>query len=250
MYGIPRAKPAHAPRAGAKIHGPGTGTSDSVKTAVPAGSYIMPADSTEQLGFGVPQAGASHVPVNVSNGETAIPPEQVHAFGVRALNEMKSATHKPTGQPSAAGGELFFADGGLVEDPPKKWTPEQRAQKQAQLAQQTEQLRLANAGAPGGVPGNPARAAAMQAQYDQPVTGPRTPQPSTAKPIAAGVNSGEQPGLANDMTDGLAGAGKAALGVAGYPVLAAYDGVRNAAGSLAGGDTSQIEQYRHGASSL
>lgn len=47
----------------------------------------------------------------------------------------------------AAGGELFFADGGLVEDPPKKWTPEQRAQKQAQLAQQTEQLRQAKADA-------------------------------------------------------------------------------------------------------
>ncbi len=250
MYGVP-GNSKHFPK-GEKVRGPGTGTSDSIKAAIPAGSYIMPADSTEQLGFGVPRAGASQVPVNVSNGETAIPPEQVHAFGVRALNEMKNATHKPTGQPSAAGGELFFADGGLVEDPLKKWTPEQRAQKQAQLAQQTEQLRLAKAGAPGGVPGNPARAAAMQAQYDQPVTGPRQPKPVSTQPVAAGVNlrSGEQPSVANDVADGLAGAGKVAVGVAGYPVLAAYDGVRNAAGSLAGGDTSQIEQYRGGARNL
>ena len=32
------------------IKGDGTGTSDSIKADVPSGSYIMPADSTQQLG--------------------------------------------------------------------------------------------------------------------------------------------------------------------------------------------------------
>jgi hypothetical protein len=37
-------------RAGGLVRGPGTGTSDSVKTSVPEGTYIMPADSTQQIG--------------------------------------------------------------------------------------------------------------------------------------------------------------------------------------------------------
>ena len=35
---------------GGMVRGPGTGTSDSVKDAVPPGTYIMPADSTRQIG--------------------------------------------------------------------------------------------------------------------------------------------------------------------------------------------------------
>lgn len=37
---------------GGPIRGAGTGTSDSIKTEVPEGSYIMPADSTAKLGEG------------------------------------------------------------------------------------------------------------------------------------------------------------------------------------------------------
>ena len=35
---------------GGMVRGPGTGTSDDIETEIPAGSYIMPADSTAQLG--------------------------------------------------------------------------------------------------------------------------------------------------------------------------------------------------------
>ncbi len=35
---------------GGRVTGPGTGTSDDIKAEVPAGSYIMPADSTEAIG--------------------------------------------------------------------------------------------------------------------------------------------------------------------------------------------------------
>ncbi|MDX9716284.1 MAG: hypothetical protein RBT67_02820 [Thauera sp.] len=57
------------------------------------------------------------VPVNLSNGEYQMPPEQVHAVGAQVLDQMKDATHAPA---AAQGfkpqeGELFFADGGVVE---------------------------------------------------------------------------------------------------------------------------------------
>ena len=35
---------------GGMVRGSGSGTSDSIKTAVPEGSYIMPADSTQAIG--------------------------------------------------------------------------------------------------------------------------------------------------------------------------------------------------------
>ena len=35
---------------GGKVVGPGTGISDDIKTTVPEGTFIMPADSTEQIG--------------------------------------------------------------------------------------------------------------------------------------------------------------------------------------------------------
>lgn len=138
------------------VRGPGTGTSDSVKDAVPPGTYIMPADSTAQigepalagLGFkgkrktegeqeeaqergpgrGFHPAG---VPVNLSDGEYKLPPEQVHAVGAQVLDAMKDATHAPAqgfrpgmgGAPQQATDELYFADGGLVEDPAKQRRP-------------------------------------------------------------------------------------------------------------------------------
>ena len=137
--------------AGGMVRGPGTGTSDDVRATVPEGSYIMPADSTAALGSealaelgqarGFPLAqrnpapsapsargfhpGAKAVPVNLSNGEYQMPPEQVHAVGVQALNQIKGATHtpftrgfpvrsKPAQQPDDQ--RLFFADGGVVDD--------------------------------------------------------------------------------------------------------------------------------------
>lgn len=59
---------------GGLIRGPGTGTSDSIPDEMEPGTYIMPADSTRQLGLD-----DKKVPVRVSNGEYELPPEQVQA---------------------------------------------------------------------------------------------------------------------------------------------------------------------------
>lgn len=116
------------------VQGPGTGTSDDVQATVPAGSYVMPADSTAQIGrdnLATMGKGAS-VDVNLSNGENVLPPEQVHAIGVQALDAVKGATHTPARsaglgfapQPETGGKpELFFADGGVVDDPKKRRVP-------------------------------------------------------------------------------------------------------------------------------
>lgn len=111
----PGSRPKDKEKAGV-IRGPGTGTSDSIKTEIPRGSYIMPADSTEKVGPEALAALGKSVPVKVSNGEYQMPPEQVHAVGVQALNQVRDATHTPV----AAGfkpqeGALYFADGGAVE---------------------------------------------------------------------------------------------------------------------------------------
>lgn len=115
---------------GGMVRGPGTGTSDDVPDEVPEGTYIMPADSTQALGpdrlaamgargFGPggKQTGKK-VPVNLSNGEFKMPPEQVHAIGVQALDQAKNATHQPVRgfAPKARPEEprQFFADGGGV----------------------------------------------------------------------------------------------------------------------------------------
>lgn len=80
------------------IQGAGTGTSDDIKKNVPAGSYIMPADSTAQLGarnlknLGKPPT----TEVNVSNGEYLATPEQLQAIGGLVLDRMKQQTHVPT----------------------------------------------------------------------------------------------------------------------------------------------------------
>lgn len=105
---------------GGMIKGPGTGTSDDIQTQMPAGSYVMPADSTEQIGEKGLSGLGSPASVRVSNGEYQLPPEQVHAIGVQALDQMK----EQTSQQGARGfnpqinrdGEQFFNQGGQVLD--------------------------------------------------------------------------------------------------------------------------------------
>ncbi len=130
---------------GGMVRGPGTGISDDVPDQVPEGTYIMPADSTAQLGpdklagmgargfkaGGKKAAGGKSVPVNLSNGEFKMPPEQVHAIGVQALDRMKDATHTPVAARGFAPGArqqaeppLFFADGGVVDDEAGQELPE------------------------------------------------------------------------------------------------------------------------------
>lgn len=102
------------------IQGAGTGTSDSIKKNVPAGSYIMPADSTKQIGANNLKNMGSPTPVNLSNGEFQLSPDQVRSVGVQALDAMKNQTHTPVDQPQLGfkpgqnKPELFFANGGLV----------------------------------------------------------------------------------------------------------------------------------------
>ncbi len=127
---------------GGMVRGPGTGTSDEVPEEVAEGSYIMPADSTREVGEealermgarGFPVGGpGAGVPVNLSNGEFKLPPEQVHSIGVQALDQIKAATHQPAARGFAPGARAgmagrpepeprqFFADGGLVEDERRK----------------------------------------------------------------------------------------------------------------------------------
>lgn len=188
MYGLPKRKNAAN---GGLIVGPGTGTSDSIEKTVPSGTYILPADTTKKLGFGLPGYNGNpkmqpkeqprlglkglrkSTPVAVSNGEYELPPEQVHAIGAALLDQVKDATHKPTGfglnkvMLAAARGSAqqeprhFFADGGLVDD----------EQKPKQTSFDITNTLAAQQAA--GIPGDPARAERMQAQFDQPVSGPR-----------------------------------------------------------------------------
>lgn len=196
------------PKQGGKIKGPGTGTSDDVQKTVPNGTYIMPADSTaqigeqnlEQLGQGKP------LDINVSNGEFQMTPEQVHAVGAQALDQMKEQTHTPSGLPQTImdqPGEkpqLFFRDGGLV----------QNRYPSADEVRKAQQARL----------GGPQMRDVTPEQRQLPAT--RTPQPqtsapSTASPAASGSGFGIK---AANMAKGLgkfhvagAGIGGAAAGL-------------------------------------
>lgn len=102
------------------IQGAGTGTSDSIKKDAPAGSFIMPADSTKKIGTNNLKNMGSPTPVNLSNGEFQLSPDQVHSVGVQTLDAMKDQTHMSVDQPQLGfksgqnKPELFFANGGLV----------------------------------------------------------------------------------------------------------------------------------------
>lgn len=103
---------------GGLIQGQGTGTSDDIQMQMPAGSYIMPADSTEQIGAQGLAGLGSPTDVNVSNGEYQLPPEQVHAVGVQVLDQMKGQTSEYGAKgfkPNVnRDGEQFFNQGGVT----------------------------------------------------------------------------------------------------------------------------------------
>ncbi|QIW89233.1 hypothetical protein 8P_022 [Pseudomonas phage 8P] len=167
---------------GGKVVGPGTGTSDDVEAVVPEGSYIMPADSTEQIGEQNLAGMGAPVPVNLSNGEFQLPPEQVHAVGVQALDQMKDATHTPVEQQGAGfKPELFFADGGEVEDPRRKRYDERVARYNAgQTRANTPDPSLPNyANRPDATPSTPS---AMGAGF-------KTLAGGVAMPFAVGIDA-------------------------------------------------------------
>lgn len=149
------------------IKGRGTGKSDSIKKKVPRGTYIMPADSTEQLGLdedGMPQEGAMQegmppemdmtqdqdtgfnpgqqqgIDINVSNGEAEYSPEMVQGIGEQVLNDMKDQTHTDTGMPAQGfnpqtkENEVYFRDGGTVDDEERKRRQREQEAQQKQQA--------------------------------------------------------------------------------------------------------------------
>lgn len=125
---------------GGLIKGPGTGTSDDIEKRIPTGSYIMPADSTEQI---TPETLASlgePADVFVSNGEYELPPEQIYALGVQVLDQMRNSTHEPVGgfDPESAN---KFVDGGLVDDEARRRRslPPPQQQKSLPAPNQTSQ---------------------------------------------------------------------------------------------------------------
>ena len=107
------------------IKGKGNGTDDAIKMGLQKGAYVMPADSTEQIGAAqLGMLGKDAVPANVSNGEYYLPPEQVHGLGVQMLETMKNATHKPVPDKQGLGfGGVYLANGGVVDEekPKKDW---------------------------------------------------------------------------------------------------------------------------------
>ncbi|MDI1260241.1 hypothetical protein [Aquabacterium sp.] len=150
------------------VRGPGTGTSDSIETEVPEGTFIMPADSTAQIGEEeLEKMGGGKVPVNLSNGEFSIPPEQVHAVGVQALEQMKGATHTPVPEPRGFKPQMFFANGGPVSGlhvSERPWMPQDertfnRMPSQGNPNVSTERIaELRAARAPGGAAAGPTTA--------------------------------------------------------------------------------------------
>ena len=185
MYGFkPGSKPKDKDKGG-KIEGPGTGTSDSIKTEIPKGSYIMPADSTQQVGPKALDDLGEPVPVNVSNGEYQMPPEQVHAVGDQALNQMRDATHMPAPAgftPQNDG--LYFADGGSPAEEERRRLPGNP------LAVTYGDM----TGRPSaGMAPQPRQAAVMPAvSYNDMQRAPSRPQPSAPSPAGA-INTATPP---------------------------------------------------------
>lgn len=188
---------------GGKIQGPGTGTSDDVQKTVPSGTYIMPADSTAQIGEqNLAQMGQDQpVDVNVSNGEFEMTPEQVHAVGAQALDQLKEQTHTPSGLPHTImdqPGEkpkLFFRDGGLVQNRYPSANEVRKAQlaRQTQTAGQSQQPRL-----------GPQMRDVTPEQRQLPATRTPTPQPQSATPTTAAPASGQGFGVkAGNLAKGL-----------------------------------------------
>ena len=70
---------------GGIVKGPGTGTSDDVPAMVPTDGYIMPADSTQALGF---KPGMR--PAQVSNGEAVLTPEQAEEFDRAVVETLRA----------------------------------------------------------------------------------------------------------------------------------------------------------------
>lgn len=126
------------------IQGAGTGTSDDVKKNVPAGSYIMPADSTQKIGTDNLKNMGSPTPVNLSNGEFQLSPDQVHSVGVQTLERMKDATHTPV--PDQQG--LGFKPGAMKAQSQQSGEPPKLGFNPAALGQYQDNIKIGESGKP------------------------------------------------------------------------------------------------------
>jgi hypothetical protein len=190
---------------GGIVKGPGTGTSDSVPSSVPVGSFIMPADSTKSIGAAklADLGNTAKVPVRLSAGEMKIPPAQVHAVGVKALMAMKDATHTPADNFGAMSAMPGKANGGPVDD-------DQQQQAITPIAGAT-QASLAGAGRgtapdPRALGAVPSIAAQTLANTGAPAPAPAAPVPTPAIPSASGSAAVSQiptDGYPNVPSDGI-----------------------------------------------
>lgn len=174
------------------IQGAGTGTSDDVKKNVPAGSYIMPADSTQQIGTDNLKNMGSPTPVNLSNGEFQLSPDQVHSVGVQTLDAMKNQTHVPVDQPQLGfkpgqnKPELFFANGGLVPSAHPSADDIRRAQQNRVGGPQMRDVSGITRDVNRSLPSTTANTSSTTSA---PSTSPTTPAPTQSVGFGAGVRN-------------------------------------------------------------
>ncbi|AFU45472.1 hypothetical protein C380_08850 [Acidovorax sp. KKS102] len=265
-------------KAGGLIRGPGTGTSDSIKTEKRPGTFIMPADSTQAIGpealeemgemdDGDMEEQGEKMPVRLSAGEFELPPEQVQALGEAVLTVMRDATHKPVRgfAPQAETEEprQFFADGGVVDDEQKK-----RLANQTSMYVQGAQAAAANrppaptAPPPAAPPPEPQAAFGVFPQMGRntaggrPAPAPVVPPPATevegwrTKAVMDGAAQDAQASWDRGGVDGVAGAAGAvargaitaiptAVGEFAYNTVAPLGGVaRGFWNGITGGDSA------------
>ena len=232
------------------IQGAGTGTSDDVKKNVPAGSYIMPADSTQQIGTNNLKNMGSPTPVNLSNGEFQLSPDQVHSVGVQTLDAMKNQTHTPVDQPQLGfkpgqnKPELFFTNGGKVPD--EEWLKQKSAPKTfAQNMSQNIPKSTPNLGgeSPFVQRGQPYKTPTPQAKPTVPQQKQATSTSVSNQPSSSGFGAFAKNMVAPSHDDGswnpvgglvntITGLGGAALGTSGGLVAGTGEALRSTAATL------------------
>lgn len=257
MYGL---KPRSKKDESGLIQGAGTGTSDSIKKDVPAGSYIMPADSTAQLGARNLKNLGSPTPVNVSNGEYQMSPEQVYQVGMQTLERMKNATHSPVPEQQGFG----FKSGATMAQAQPQGEPPRLGFNAAALAQYQDNIKMGASGKPelyfangtpsGGVPdedtflglskkawtGN----ALQQPKSQAPATSPQNKSTSQqnsgfgafAKNVIAPTHDDGSWNPIGGLVNTATGLGQAALGTVGGLAAGAGEGARSTLATLGGAD--------------
>lgn len=254
MYGMQRPKKDGQSEL---IEGQGTGTSDSIKKNVPAGSFIMPADSTQKIGPKNLKKLGSPQPVNLSNGEFQIPPEQVHQVGVQALEQMKDATHTPVPDQQGFG----FKPGATMMQAQPQSEPPKLGFNAAALRNYQDNIKIGESGKPelffasGGVvpdedtflglskkawTGN----ALQQPKSQAPATSPQNKSTSQqnsglgafAKNVIAPTHDDGSWNPVGGLVNTATGLGSAALGTVGGLAAGAGEGARSTAATLGGAD--------------